>query len=209
MIFVAINILFKLGVVPFHLWILDLYTHVSKLLVLVVDSILKFILIMIVFLYFNIQLLSITYQLLGYLSLVIGAILPFKETNMKRFFGEINIGHTGVVLILLSRNVNEYLPAFEYILAYIICFYLFMLLIEYKNKFTNKSVYKYILALILLSITGIPPFHTFLAKIAIFTQLLVNNTHFDLYIITLYFIFELIFISIKIKDIIRRNGALI
>lgn len=181
---ILMGLLFKLGVVPFHTWILDLYDHASFRIIAITDGVLK-IMLATVFVHIlpcvNTELLPIL-RILGYISLVVGSTLALYERNIKRWIGSLSIGHVGIIMCtagVASSNVST--TALLYLVAYGTCVVVFCI--------SKNNIFK---VTILCSMVGLPPFHTFLVKINLIKDLLNNSCAYTLLAIMIYFIIELI-----------------
>ncbi len=181
---IFIGILFKLGAVPFHSWIIDIYKHSPIGVIAVTDGVFKIVLTAIFVRFVSIAHIRFEplIHTLGYISLTIGAILALREHNIKKWLGCLSIGHIGVVLCATSIvQTNLSIAVIIYLLAYgacVICF-----------AFVKNNILK---ILILFAMLGLPPFHTFFAKVNLIEELLKQNCMCNLSAIIIYFVIELI-----------------
>lgn len=164
-IFILIGLLFKLGIAPFHLWLVDLYEGASTLVISYISIIPKIAvisvlthLINVVFInyhsFFNLN-NNITYLLcsLGFLSIILGIIGALFQTKLRSFIAYSSIANMGFILILIS-NLNNfsllklYFSIFMYIIIYsIILLGIFTILVILHHA----SIKKYIIQISELS----------------------------------------------------------
>jgi NADH-quinone oxidoreductase subunit N len=129
LVFVVAGIGFKLGAVPFHMWIPDVYHGAPTPITLMISSAPKF-----AAFAFIIRLLA---QALGgenlvaewqqmlvvmaVLSLVIGNVTAIAQTNLKRMLAYSTISHMGFVLLgVLAADIVGYSAAMFYVVVYVI-----------------------------------------------------------------------------------------
>ena len=172
-ILVTISLLFKLSVVPFHMWAPDVYegspTVVTALLATVpkigVFSIL-------------VQVGPVTNVVVicAVLSIVYGAIGALNQTKVKRLLAYSGIGHMGFILFGVGIGSFESIQAgLIYMIIYVImsiCSFSILLslnltkdlIIEVRELSRKPSVVALTLAFTFLSTAGIPPLAGFLSK---------------------------------------------
>ena len=172
-ILVTISLLFKLSVVPFHMWAPDVYegspTVVTALLATVpkigVFSIL-------------VQVGPVTNVVIicAVLSIVYGAVGALNQTKVKRLLAYSGIGHMGFILFGLGLGSFESIQAgLIYMIIYVImsiCSFAILLslnltkdfIIEVRELSRKAPVVALTLAFTFLSTAGIPPLAGFLSK---------------------------------------------
>lgn len=105
-LFFLIGILFKLGVVPFHFWIADVYQGSPLTITFFFATIPKTALVFLFLKVFNIFFLSFFYNLvlfLGLLSIIYGTIIALYEIKIMRLFAFASISHVGYILIGMTQ----------------------------------------------------------------------------------------------------------
>lgn len=124
-IFIVIGLAFKLGAVPFHMWLPDVYQGAPLPVTLLIGSVPK-----IAGLLLALRLLmdglpdmhefwQQSLMVLAVLSLLIGNIVAISQTNLRRMLGYSTIGHVGYILLgLLVGNQEGYSAALFYTLIY-------------------------------------------------------------------------------------------
>jgi NADH-quinone oxidoreductase subunit N len=188
LVFVVAGIGFKLGAVPFHMWIPDVYHGAPTAATLLIGTAPKlaafaFIMRMLVSALGAEALLLEWRQMLMLLavaSLALGNIAAIAQTNLKRMLAYSTISHMGFLLLgLLAGTVEGYGAAMFYTIAYVLmslgAFGLILLMAregfeaeeidDYKGLAQKSPWYAFIMLLIMFSMTGIPPVVGFWAKL--------------------------------------------
>lgn len=193
LVFIVAGLVFKLGLVPFHMWIPDVYEGSQLSATTIIGSVTKLagVVFIIRFLIGGLVLLSpqwsLMLALLAFLSLFLGNIVAIAQTNIKRMLGYSTVAHMGFVAFgLMTVTVNGVSSVLFYTIVYAITalagFGVLLLLskdgFECENiedlKGLNKShpVYAGIMLLVMFSLAGIPPLAGFYAKFTILEALI-------------------------------------
>nr|YP_001648421.1 NADH dehydrogenase subunit 2 [Cinachyrella kuekenthali]ABW83837.1 NADH dehydrogenase subunit 2 [Cinachyrella kuekenthali] len=172
-ILVTISLLFKLSVVPFHMWAPDVYEGSPTVVTALLATVPK------------IGVFSILVQvgpvtnvviLCAVLSIVYGAVGALNQTKVKRLLAYSGIGHMGFILFGLGLGSFESIQAgLIYMIIYVImsiCSFSILLslnltkdfIIEVRELSRKTPVVAFTLAFIFLSTAGIPPLAGFLSK---------------------------------------------
>jgi formate hydrogenlyase subunit 3/multisubunit Na+/H+ antiporter MnhD subunit len=143
----TLAILFKLGVFPFYIWVLDIFESFPRFITLLLLTLNKFnlyiFLIKFLFLisYYNFYILNLFLHLLtivGLSSLFFGSFLALTQTNIHRFFAATSITHLGFLLLGLKVNLflvnfsqtNSFIVIYSYFIIYMLhTFILFFILL--------------------------------------------------------------------------------
>lgn len=188
---------FKVAAVPFHTWAADAYqgapTPVTGFMATLVKTA-AFALILKVlgeaFLPLRVQWVEAV-ALLAALTMFVGNVMAFTQTNFKRMLAYSSIVHTGYLLMgvaaLTLQNTNQIRSA----IAYYLLIYVFsslgvfaiishlsgrgekrQLITEYAGLSKSHPWVSAALALFMLSFIGIPPLGGFFAKYYLFTETL-------------------------------------
>ena len=194
LVFIVAGLAFKLGVVPFHMWLPDVYQGAPTAVTLFIGTATK-----IAAFAFVIRLLAQALQafagdwqqmlaIMAVLSMAVGNITAIAQTNLKRMLAYSTISHMGFLLLgILAASINGYSSAMFYIVAYVLtglgAFGMIMLLsrkgFEADNLDDLKGLnqrnpwYAFLLLLIMFSLAGVPPTIGFYAKLAVL-QAVVN-----------------------------------
>jgi NADH-quinone oxidoreductase subunit N len=196
LVFVVAGIAFKIGVVPFHMWIPDVYHGAPTPVTLVIGSGPKLaaFAMAIRLLVNGLPDLAPDWQqmlaLMALLSMAIGNITAIAQSNLKRMLAYSAIANMGFMLLgllsgmvggnWLSRN-DAYSAALFYMLIYMImsvgAFGMLLLLsrsgfdcenLEDMRGLNRRSPwYAFLMMLLMLSLAGLPPTAGFYAKLAV------------------------------------------
>jgi NADH-quinone oxidoreductase subunit N len=191
LVFVVAGLGFKLGAVPFHMWLPDVYHGAPTAVTLLIGSApelatFAFVLRILVAALGG-QTLLIEWQqmliLLAVLSMAVGNITAIAQTNIKRMLAYSTISHMGFMLLgILAGSANGYGAAMFYIVVYVLtvagAFAMIMLLSragyeadqlsDFKGLNQRNPWYAFIMLLIMFSLAGIPPAVGFYAKLSVF-----------------------------------------
>ena len=125
LVFIIVGLAFKLGAVPFHMWIPDVYDGAPTAVVMYVSSAPKlaaFAMIMRV-LVGGLEPMSHSWQemliILSILSMGLGNVIAIAQTNIKRMLAYSTISHMGFFLLgIISNSSNGYSSSMFYVLVY-------------------------------------------------------------------------------------------
>ncbi|WP_028454158.1 NADH-quinone oxidoreductase subunit NuoN [Chitinilyticum litopenaei] len=192
MVFVVTGIGFKLGAVPFHMWVPDVYEGAPTLLAQLIGSAPK-----IAAFVFVLRLLGqaleqfgpIWGEMLIYLaiaSLVLGNLAAIAQKNIKRMLAYSTISHMGFLLLGLAvHNSQGYSAAFFYAITYVVTtaagFGILMLLSrsgfecenvdDFKGLNKRSPWFALMMLMVMFSMAGIPAFVGFFAKLSVLRAL--------------------------------------
>ncbi|MFA5240993.1 MAG: NADH-quinone oxidoreductase subunit NuoN [Sulfuricella sp.] len=188
LVFIVAGLAFKLGVVPFHMWIPDVYQGAPTAVTLFIGSAPK-----IAAFAFVARLLVEGFQglvqdwqgmlvIMAFLSMAIGNITAIAQTNIKRMLAYSTISHMGFMLLgFLSGTLNGYSSSMFYVLVYVLMslggFGMIMLLSrqgfeaenleDFKGLNQRSPWYAFMMLLLMFSMAGIPPTVGFFAKLSV------------------------------------------
>jgi NADH-quinone oxidoreductase subunit N len=193
LVFVVAGIAFKLGAVPFHMWIPDVYHGASTPATLFIGAAPKlaaFAFIMRL-LANGLQGMTADWQMmlviLAVASIGLGNIVAIAQSNLKRMLAYSTISHMGfLVLGILSGTDNGYSSALFYVVAYVLMtlasFGMILLLSragfeaedidDFKGLNKKSKWYAFMMLIVMFSLAGIPPAVGFLAKLAVLQAVL-------------------------------------
>jgi NADH-quinone oxidoreductase subunit N len=188
LVFVVAGLAFKLGVVPFHMWVPDVYHGAPTAMTLFIASAPKlaaFAFVMRI-LVDGLQPLFADWQamlvILAVASMAVGNITAIVQTNLKRMLAYSTISHMGFMLLgFLSGEVNGYSSAMFYVVTYVLTtlgtFGMIMLLsregfeadrLEDLRGLNRRSPwYAFVMLILMFSLAGVPPTVGFFAKLAV------------------------------------------
>jgi len=190
LVFIVAGLGFKLGAVPFHMWVPDVYQGAPTAVTLFLGSAPKFAAFAIV--------MRLLAQALGaemlvdewrqmlmimaVLSLAIGNLTAIMQTNLKRMLAYSTISHMGFLLLgVLSGTIDGYGAGMFYVVVYVLMtlgsFGIILLLArggfeaeeldDYKGLNQRSPWYAFLMLLLMFSMAGIPPTVGFYAKLSV------------------------------------------
>ena len=188
LVFIVAGLAFKLGAVPFQMWVPDVYEGAPTAITLFIASVTE----LAAFGFFmrllvqGLYVLAIDWQgmllIMAVLSIVIGNITAIAQTNIKRMLAYSTISHMGFILYgFMSVSVNGYASAMFYFAAYVLmtmaAFGIILLLsrkgFEAENLDDLKGLnqrspwHAFLMLLVMFSMAGIPPTLGFYAKFTV------------------------------------------
>lgn len=204
LVFVMCGLAFKFGVVPFHMWIPDVYQGAPTVVTLMIGGAPKLaaFAMTIRLLVEGLLPLAIDWQqmmmVLAIGSLVIGNFAAIAQTNLKRMLAFSTISQMGFVLIGLLSGVangntvsaaNAYSSAMFYVVTYVLTtlatFGIILLLARegFESEeiadlagFNQRSpLYAGVMAVCLFSLAGVPPLVGFYAKLSVLQALIASG----------------------------------
>jgi NADH-quinone oxidoreductase subunit N len=191
--FLIVGVGFKFGAVPFHMWIPDVYEGSPTSVTVFIGTASKlaaFALAM--------RLLpealgasqadwSQMLVVLSVLSMAVGNIVAIAQTNLKRMLAYSTISHIGFVLLgILSGTAQGYQASMFYMISYAIVsagsFGMILLLArqgfeadkltDFKGLNARSPWFAGMMAIVMFSLAGIPPFIGFWAKLGVIQAVL-------------------------------------
>ncbi len=188
LVFVLSGLAFKLGAVPFHMWIPDVYEGAATPVTLYVGTAPKVagFALFLRLLVAGLHGLSGSWQemlvLLSVLSMGIGNVVAIAQTNIKRMLAYSAIAHMGFVLLgVLSARTSGYGDALFYAIVYAFmsagAFGVVILLSRRGHEAENlddlrglhrrSPWYAFMMLLFMFAMAGVPPTIGFYAKLAV------------------------------------------
>ncbi len=200
LVFVVAGLAFKLGVVPFHMWIPDVYQGAPTSVTLLIGGAPKLaaFAIFIRMLVEGLLPLALDWQqmlmLLAIGSLVVGNFAAIAQTNLKRMLAFSTISQMGFVLLgMMSGVINgntmssadAYGSSMFYVVTYVLTtlasFGIILLLsrkgfeseeiADFAGLNQRSPLYAAVMAVCLFSLAGIPPMVGFYAKLSVLQAL--------------------------------------
>jgi NADH-quinone oxidoreductase subunit N len=195
-VFLVSGIAFKLGVVPFHMWIPDVYHGAPTAVTLFIATAPKLAAFAIVIrmLVNGLIIVAADWQgmlvLLAVLSMAIGNIAAIAQSNLKRMLAYSAISHMGFMLLGLVSGVVGYGPRFAlsaysssmfYVITYVLTsagtFGMILLLAragfesdeidDFKGLNKRSPWFAAVMMMMMFSMAGVPFFVGFFAKFAV------------------------------------------
>ncbi len=185
LVFIVVGIAFKLGAVPFHMWIPDVYHGAPTSVTLFIASAPKlaaFAMAMRLLVDGMYSLLS-DWQamliILAVLSMAAGNIIAIAQSNIKRMLAYSTIAHVGFLLLGLVAGTGQgFAAAMFYVITYALmslgAFGMVILLSrrgfesdnldDFRGLSERSAWFAFIMLILMFSLTGVPPFLGFWAK---------------------------------------------
>ncbi len=194
--FIIVGVGFKFGAVPFHMWIPDVYHGAPTSVTLYIGSAS-----MVGSLALIMRLLadalgpaqpdwSQMLTVLSVLSMVIGNLVAIMQTNLKRMLAYSTISHVGFLLMgILAGTAVGYRAALYYTMVYTLMtcggFGMILLLArqgfeadrleDFKGLNARSPWWAGMMAMLMFSMAGVPPFVGFWAKLMVIQAVLDVN----------------------------------
>ena len=194
--FIVVAVAFKLGAVPFHMWLPDVYEGAPTSVTLFIGTAPKIA-------YFALTLRLLAQSLAGtetewsqmlaalaVLTLVVGNVVAIVQTNLKRMLAYSTIANVGfIVLGFVAGTPDGYAAALYYTLVYVLValgsFGVILLasakgfeadqLEDYKGLYQRDPLLALAMMALMFSTAGVPPLVGFWAKLRIFQALWETN----------------------------------
>src|SRR5579863_7042879 len=192
LVFIVVAVAFKLGAVPFHMWLPDVYEGAPTSVTLFIGTVPKIA-------YFALTLRLLAQGLAGttgewtqmlaalaVLTLVVGNLVALVQTNLKRLLAYSTIANVGFILLgFVAGTPDGYAAALYYTLIYVLValgsFGVILLagakgfeadrLEDYKGLHQRDPLLAAVMLGLMFSTAGVPPLVGFWAKLRIFQAL--------------------------------------
>jgi NADH-quinone oxidoreductase subunit N len=220
-VFVVSGLAFKLGAVPFHMWVPDVYHGAPTAVTLMIGGAPKLaaFAITIRLLVEGLLGLAVDWQqmfiVLAVGSLAVGNLAAIAQGNLKRMLAYSTIAQMGFLLLGLSAGVvsgntlsaaNAYSSAMFYIVTYVLTTLGTFGLILYLSRegFESEEISDLaglarrrpwlagVMSVFMFSLAGIPPMVGFFAKLAIIQALVTTNVTLYIVLAVVAVVFSLI-----------------
>ena len=186
--FIVVGLAFKLGAVPFHMWVPDVYQGAPTPVTLYLGSASKIAAFAMVMrlLVESIGALQSEWQgmliALAVLSLAIGNVVAIAQTNLKRMLAYSTISHVGFLFLgILAGTQQGYAASMFYIITYALmaagAFGMIILLSragfeadeidDFKGLNQRNSWFAFVMLILMFSMAGVPPTVGFYAKLSV------------------------------------------
>ncbi len=201
--FIVVAVGFKLGTVPFHMWLPDVYEGAPTSVTMFVGTVPKIA-------YFALALRLLAHGLAGtaadwtlmltplaVLTLIVGNLLAIVQSNIKRLLAYSTIGNVGfIVLGFVTGTPDGYTASLYYTLVYVLMvggsFGVVLLmsrkgfeadkLDHFRGLYQRDPLLALVMMVLMFSTAGVPPFVGFWAKLRIF-QALWETNHLGLVVV--------------------------
>jgi NADH-quinone oxidoreductase subunit N len=191
--FLIVGIGFKLGAVPFHMWIPDVYEGSPTCVTVFIGTASKLAAFALAMRLLPEALAasqpdwSQMLVVLSVLSIAIGNVVAIAQTNLKRMLAYSTISQVGYILLgILSGTAQGYQAAMFYMVSYVIvasgAFGMILLLarqgfeadklVDFKGLNARSPWFAGMMAILMFSLAGLPPFVGFWAKLGVIQAVL-------------------------------------
>ena len=188
LVFIVAGLAFKLGAVPFQMWVPDVYEGSPTAVTLFIGSVTKLAAFALVIrlLVQGLFVLAVDWQgmliIMAVLSIVIGNITAIAQTSLKRMLAYSTISHVGFLLYgIMSAGINGFASAMFYIVSYVLMtlagFGIILLLSrkgfeadqldDLKGLNQRSPWYAFLMLITMFSMAGVPPTLGFYAKFSV------------------------------------------
>src|SRR4030088_1545174 len=196
--FLIVGVGFKFGAVPFHMWIPDVYEGSPTCVTVFIGTASKLAAFALAMRLLPEALAdsqtdwSQMLVVLSVLSIAIGNVVAVAQTNLKRMLAYSTISHVGYILLgILSGTAQGYQAAMFYMISYVIvaagAFGMILLLarqgfeadkiVDFRGLNARSPWFAGMMAILMFSLAGLPPFIGFWAKLGVIQAVLgVNYT---------------------------------
>jgi NADH-quinone oxidoreductase subunit N len=193
LVFVVVGLAFKLGAVPFHMWIPDVYHGAATPVTLFVGTAPKLAAFAIAMrlLVDGLEGLHGSWQtmltVLAVLSMAVGNLLAIAQTNIKRMLAYSTISHIGFLLLgIIAATRSGYSAAMFYTIVYaLMALGSFGMVIalsragfeadrleDFRGLNERNPWFAFLMLLLMFSMAGVPPTLGFFAKLYVLQQII-------------------------------------
>ena len=191
LVFIILGVAFKLGAVPFHMWMPDVYQGSPTSVTLYIASAPKIAAFAMMYrlLVDGLVDMQADWQMiltiLAILSMVLGNIIAIAQTNLKRMFAYSTISHVGFILMgVIAGTEAGYGASMFYAIVYALMsvggFGMIVLLSragfeaenieDFKGLNQKSPWFAFVMMAMMFSMAGVPPFLGFWAKLAVLQE---------------------------------------
>ena len=192
-VFVVIGLAFKLGAVPFHMWMPDVYQGAPSAVTLYLGTAPKIAGFAMLYRLLEEALPGLVEDwqsliiMISVLSMVVGSLIAIVQDNLKRMLAYSGIGHIGFLLLgVIAATPEGYAASMFYVIVYALTgvagFGMIVALSKTGNEFDKISDFiglnarnpwlAFMMLIVLFSMAGIPPFIGFWAKIIVIEEVI-------------------------------------
>ena len=197
LVFVVSGLAFKLGVVPYHMWVPDVYHGAATPVTLFIGTAPKLAAFAITLRLLAVGLAGLEVDwsgmllILSILSMIVGNLVAIAQTNIKRMLAYSTIANMGFLLLgFVAATPNGYSAAMFYAVAYVLTslasFGVVILLSregfeadridDFRGLNQRSPWWAFVMLLTMFSLAGVPPTVGFYAKFSVI-QAVVQEGH--------------------------------
>ena len=192
LVFIVVAVAFKLGAVPFHMWVPDVYQGAPTSVAAFVGTVPKIAAVVFAFrilvtgLGTTVNDWTPMLAILAVASLLVGNLAAIMQSNIKRMLAYSPVSHMGFILLAFMAGAIGFTAGLYYAIAYVVMglvgFGVLMLLSneafeceeisDLAGLNQRHAWYAFLMLLAMFSMAGIPPLMGFYAKFAVIKALL-------------------------------------
>ena len=179
---ITVAILIKLGIAPCHFWYPSVIASLSWINCIILSTWQKLApLSLLIITLYKTQSRSLIIITAG-INALIGGVLGINQTHLRPLLAYSSIGHIGWITSILA--INKYTFCIIYFIMYsIIVLPIFIIINTINSKtiktlhnlFKNNTVLVFAIAILILSLAGVPPLTGFIPKLIIIIKLIETN----------------------------------
>lgn len=187
--FLFVSMAFKLSLIPFHTWIVDVYEASSSPLAGYISIVPKIVAFVIMIRFFEplnyIEFINSTLWLVAVLSMSLGNVMALVQKDVKRMLAYSSVSHCGFVLCAILVGTNEanvglFVYWIMFLLANLGAFGMLFVTSsssktyhyrfdhpyeKFKGAIKTRPIFAILMTIFMLTLAGIPPFSVFWGKI--------------------------------------------
>ena len=188
LVFVVSGVAFKLGAVPYHMWVPDVYDGAPTAVTLLIGTAPKLAAFAFMLRLLGVALGSLWFDwqqmlvVLAVLSMVLGNVVAIAQTNIKRMLAYSSIANMGFMLMgFLAANPTGFSAAMFYAVTYVLTslasFGMILLLSregfeadrleDFRGLNQRSPWWAFVMLLVMFSLAGVPPTVGFYAKFTV------------------------------------------
>ncbi|HEY9985872.1 TPA: NADH-quinone oxidoreductase subunit NuoN [Neisseria meningitidis] len=192
LVFIVVAVAFKLGAVPFHMWVPDVYQGAPTSVAALAGTLPKIAAVVFAFRILVTGLGTVhqdwspMFALLAAASLLVGNLAAIMQTNIKRMLAYSTVSHMGFILLAFMAGAVGFAAGLYYAVTYALMaaagFGVLMVLSDGDKECENISDLAglnqhrvwlaFLMLLVMFSMAGIPPLMGFYAKFGVIMALL-------------------------------------
>lgn len=192
LVFIVVAVAFKLGAVPFHMWVPDVYHGAPVSVTALVGTVPKIAAVVFAFRILVTGLGTVheswspMFAILAVASLLVGNLAAIMQTNIKRMLAYSTISHMGFILLAFMAGAVGFAAGLYYAITYALMAAVgFGVLMVLSNQDIECEEIKdlaglnhrhawfaFLMLLAMFSMAGIPPLMGFYAKLGVIVALL-------------------------------------
>jgi NADH-quinone oxidoreductase subunit N len=196
LVFVLVGVAFKLGAVPFHMWVPDVYEGAPTAVTLFIGTAPKIAAfgMLMRLLVDGLDAMGADWSqmlvLLAVASMALGNVVAIAQTNIKRMLAYSTIAHVGYLFLgMIAATPGGYAASMFYIISYsIMALGAFGMVValgrkdyeadqieDFKGLSRDHPWFAFLTLVLMLSMAGVPPFLGFWAKWAVLRELVASG----------------------------------